>query len=156
MLISNIQPLASCIINNRTVKERMWVLKQTIRSLQLECWHIHFVCHRNHNQHRKTHWWCQFNIFKRCIKRILEYINDNVHNKSNNHTNLQNIVQGRCCQNLTWKFFKVPITVLYIVNFKMFWQLGQFVTLAVVLIGLLAKCHSLLLQLRSKSEYDET
>lgn len=128
-------------------------LKEIVRSLQLEYWYIHLVYHRNNNQHRKTRWWRQFNIFKRSINRILRHLNKGSghERKKGESVSLQDIVEGPQVQSLIKKFLKFQLPSIYR-EFQNVLTIGQFVTLAVVLIGLLARCRSLLLTLQSEKE----
>lgn len=127
-------------------------LRDITRSLQLEYCYIHLVYHRNNNQHRKTHWWRQFSIFKRSINRILQRLNRSGGNRrKKENASLQDIVEEPEVQMLIRKFLKFQLPSIYR-EFQNVLTMGQFVTLAVVLIGLLARCRSLLLKLQSEEE----
>lgn len=103
-----------------------------LRSLQQEYRYVHLLYHRNKNQHGSTHWWKEFNMLKRSLQQILKsYRGD--------------ITKGQFQYQIR-KFLQVRLPQLYR-SFQCVITTGQFVTLGVVLVGLLARCHHLIQQL---------
>ncbi len=116
-------------------------MKEVVQSLHQEYRYIHLVYHRNKNQHGDTHWWSQFNILKRSISQILRQCQ-------------YNKVERQSCKYAIRRFLKIQLPAIYYA-FQGLLTMGQFVTLGVVLVGLLARCRSLLLQLQPEEEIIE-
>lgn len=116
-------------------------MKDIIQSLHQEYRYIQLVYHRNKNQHGATHWWRHFNILKRSISQILRQCQ-------------YNKIERQSCKYAIKRFLKVQLPTIYY-QFQDILTMGQFITLGVVLMGLLARCRSLLLQLQPEDDVVE-
>lgn len=116
-------------------------MKDIIQSLHQEYRYIQLVYHRNKNQHGSTHWWRHFNTLKRSISQILRQCQ-------------YNKVERESCKYAIKRFLKVQLPAIYYA-FQGVLTMGQFVTLGVVLMGLLARSRALLLQLQPEDDVVE-
>lgn len=129
-------------------------LKHYLRSLEEEYRIIAILNHRNRNQHRVAIWWKFFNILKRKTFDIIQRIHHILTSKITNvqKTLVRNVNQ--LYKSLHYFVKKQSKAVYYAFNGVI--QLGQFVTLGVVLIGSFAKIQSnfeKLLQMLKKCKY---
>ncbi|SCV00735.1 LAME_0G11672g1_1 [Lachancea meyersii CBS 8951] len=103
-----------------------------VGQLHQELRYIQLIYHRNKNQHKVAVWWKHFNELKRSVGQVLVLIqNDKVRK-----------VEVIRLRNLIQKLRKRQISRMYY-SFNGVVGLGQFVTLGVVLVGLLAKIKAL-------------
>ncbi|CCE61226.1 hypothetical protein TPHA_0A01430 [Tetrapisispora phaffii CBS 4417] len=91
---------------------------------------IHLLYHRNKNQHRIAIWWKWFSILKRSCSKVVEILQRRSLT-GRNVTKLYNLIH---------KFLKQQINKLIYV-FNSIIALGQFITLGVVLVGLLSRIY---------------
>lgn len=92
---------------------------------------LHLVYHRNKNQHRVAQWWKRLNMLKRNCGQVVELLqNKNLRNNCE-LVKLYHLVNG---------FTKRQISKSYY-DFNGVIALGQFVTLGVVLVGLLSRIY---------------
>ncbi|CUS24074.1 LAQU0S13e02696g1_1 [Lachancea quebecensis] len=133
------------IINNQS---QCWLHREmkpngivVTNRLHQEVRYVFLIYHRNKNQHRMAVWWKHFNELKRSSAQVLELLQ---------HKKL-NAVQTKRLYSLLKKFQKKQLCQMYF-SFNGVVGLGQFVTLGVVLIGLLARIHALYCQIYA--DYD--
>ncbi|CAR25097.1 Rmp1p [Lachancea thermotolerans CBS 6340] len=112
-----------------------------VDKLHQEVRYVLLINHRNKNQHRMAVWWKHFNELKRSSAQVLELLQ---------HQKL-NAVQLRKLYSLLNKFQKKQLSRMYY-SFNGVVGLGQFVTLGVVLIGLLARVNALYRQIYADYE----
>lgn len=101
------------------------------------------VYHRNKNQHRSTHWWKRLNMLKRNCSQVVNLLVNRKIIKKRELAKLYHLLQG---------FRKKQVSRTYY-DFNNIIGLGQFVSLGVVLVGIVARIYAtygLLLEL-----YDE-
>ncbi|SCU93987.1 LADA_0G05908g1_1 [Lachancea dasiensis] len=101
--------------------------------LHQELRYILLIYHRNKNQHKAAVWWRHFNELKRSVTQVLVLIQPNTTLLNTQIVTLYNILQ---------KLRKRQLSRMYY-SFNGVVGLGQFVTLGVVLIGLLARVSAL-------------
>lgn len=99
--------------------------------LQQELRYILLVYHRNNNQHRAAIWWKQFNELKRNTAQVVELLQA---------AKLGPVRLTRLFR-LLQKFLKKQVARMYY-SFNGVIGLGQFVTLGVVLVGILARVYA--------------
>lgn len=111
---------------------------------------LHLIYHRNKNQHRVSIWWKQLNMLKRNSAQVLELLSKN-HNRS-----LKNQNDIRRLYRIIHDFISKHLHKAYY-DFNGVITLGQFVTLGVVLVGLLSKTYSIYVKIidRYKITFDK-
>lgn len=106
----------------------MTLTDESIALLENEFSILHLIYHRNKNQHRALVWWKYLNMIHRYIKKILSLYKTS----KNDMTQLVNkFLNKKIMDKAYWEFNSII-------------SLGQFVTLGLTLIGLLAKIWSIL------------
>ncbi|SCU89640.1 LAFA_0E19680g1_1 [Lachancea sp. 'fantastica'] len=103
-----------------------------VHQLHQELRYIILIYHRNKNQHRMAIWWRHFNELKRSAGQVLTLIQKDKLKKP----------QAIMLWSLLEKLRKRQLPRMYY-SFNGVVGLGQFVTLGVVLIGILAKINAL-------------
>ncbi|EDO15153.1 hypothetical protein Kpol_397p13 [Vanderwaltozyma polyspora DSM 70294] len=93
---------------------------------------LHLLYHRNKNQHHVAIWWKRFNILKRSCGQVIEILQDKKIKGSKNWFKLYNLIEN---------LINKQINKIYY-DFNGIIALGQFVTLGVVLIGLLSRIYN--------------
>lgn len=106
----------------------MTLTDESIALLQNEFSILHLIYHRNRNQHRALVWWRYFNMIHRYIRKILD-----LHGKNRNAMAkvIHELQRKKIMDKAYWEFNSII-------------ALGQFVTLGLTLVGLLAKIWSIL------------
>ncbi|KAL3231041.1 Ribonuclease MRP protein subunit RMP1 [Nakaseomyces bracarensis] len=97
---------------------------------------IYLLNHRNKNQHRVAIWWKWFNMMKRNVAGVVEVVQRISRSKKGPID--QDV---RILYRLLHKFFKMEDKLYY--SFNGVIQLGQFMTVGIVLVGLLARVHTI-------------
>lgn len=95
---------------------------------------LHLVYHRNKNQHRVSKWWREFSILKRNVTQVLELLHKVPKNKD--------VIR---LHSLINRLLKKQLSKIYY-SFNGVIKLGQFVTLGVVLVGLLARIYCIYME----------
>lgn len=93
---------------------------------------LHLVYHRNKNQHQRTHWWKRVNVLKRNCQQVSKLLVGRKIQKLDELTHLYHLLNG---------FIKKQLKRTYR-EFNSIIALGQFVTLGVVLVGILARVYA--------------
>ncbi|CCD26018.2 Rmp1p NDAI_0G02430 [Naumovozyma dairenensis CBS 421] len=144
------QSLDSDYTYNQRYKDLYLKLHQEFRIL-------HLLYHRNKNQHRLSIWWKRFNMLKRNCAQVIELIeyhykqpeyNGKMTSSSSSKSKRQKqkIVIIRLYRLIHSMFSKRYLSKMYY-DFNGIIALGQFVTLGVVLVGLLGRIYSIYLEL---------
>ncbi|CCC69302.1 hypothetical protein NCAS_0C03120 [Naumovozyma castellii] len=117
--------------NDREVSELCQKLHQEYRLL-------HLVYHRNKNQHHVAVWWKRFNMLKRNCGSVLElHLQDRGNKSKIRYIKLYHLLHSMIKKQLSKTYYE----------FNGIIALGQFVTLGVVLIGLLSRIYCLYIKL---------
>ncbi|KAH3680206.1 hypothetical protein WICMUC_000471 [Wickerhamomyces mucosus] len=101
---------------------------------------IRLLHHRNKNQHRVAVWWKNLNSLKRYLTKLLPLLN-----RKPNQFNINKALKIA-------KFLKNHIVKACFRSFNEIIALGQFITLGMTLLGLLARVNHELLQIRGINE----
>lgn len=110
--------------------------KQFLLQLRQESRLLHLLYHRNKNQHRAAIWWKQFNILKRNVTQVIEQMEKVLYGKlavDRNYIVLYNQIT---------RLVKKQLGKMYY-DFNGVISLGQFVTLGLVLVGMLSRIYNL-------------
>ncbi|CCH62399.1 hypothetical protein TBLA_0H01110 [Henningerozyma blattae CBS 6284] len=99
---------------------------------------VHLIYHRNKNQHKAAIWWKRLNMLKRSCSQVIELLQ----RYKNSWKDSQLIKLYRLLHN----FLKKQLSKMYY-EFNGVIALGQFITLGVVLVGLLSRVNSIYTQL---------
>ncbi|SCW04159.1 LAFE_0H07382g1_1 [Lachancea fermentati] len=102
---------------------------------------IHLIYHRNKNQHRASIWWRQFNELKRTVSQVLKQLRK--HKPSDK--------DGITLFSLLKRLRNQQVSKMYY-GFNGVIALGQFVTLGVVLVGLLARVYGIFTEISKLKE----
>lgn len=111
--------------------------------LHQEYRYIHLLNHRNKNQHRVAIWWKWFSLMKRNVASVVEVLQRASRAKKGPTSR-----DMRILYRLLHNFFNMESKLYY--SFNGVIQLGQFLSLGVVLVGLLARVHSIYEELVDK------
>ncbi|KAH7579480.1 Hypothetical protein J6896_04875 [Nakaseomyces glabratus] len=99
---------------------------------------LHLLNHRNKNQHRVATWWKWFNMLRRSVGDVVEILQPLGRTKNQK---LKDKKDGRFLYRTLHKFFQMESKLYY--SFNNIIKLGQFITLGVVLVGILGRVHSI-------------
>lgn len=94
---------------------------------------LHLLYHRNKNQHRVAQWWKRLNMLKRNCGQVVELLQNKKFKNDREFVKLYHLVN---------RFTKRQISKSYY-DFNGVIALGQFVTLGVVLVGLLSRIYAI-------------
>lgn len=109
------------------------------------------VYHRNKNQHRASHWWRSFNILKRDNGQILSTLRCLQQTEKD---------RGKYRDKLLRSLYQKLHHLMQVKVKKMYYEfngviaLGQFVTLGVVLIGLLSRMYDIFTRIQNSYEQE--
>ncbi|SCV04611.1 LAMI_0H17524g1_1 [Lachancea mirantina] len=117
-----------------------------LKSLNQEHRVIRLLYHRNKNQHRKSIWWAQFNQLKRCVSNVIAVIERGKSSSAKKRKELCSLV-GRFTGRQAGKFYY---------SFNGIISLGQFVTLGIVLVGILARVYDLFLRIEKELDLESS
>lgn len=105
------------------------IQRQLYLKLHQEFRILHLIYHRNKNQHHVAIWWKRFNILKRNCAQVVEILQTKKIIPKPKLVKLYNLIH---------KLTKIQLSQMYY-DFNGVIALGQFVTLGVVLVGLLGR-----------------
>lgn len=93
---------------------------------------LHLIYHRNRNQHQSTHWWKRLNMLKRNLSQVVNLLAQRKITGKSDLAKLYHLLHG-------FRQKQAPKTYH---DFNDVIGLGQFVTLGVVLLGILARIYT--------------
>ncbi|KAH3902008.1 uncharacterized protein SCODWIG_03327 [Saccharomycodes ludwigii] len=154
------------IPSNVVSQELTSTLQECLTQLEQEYRIIVLINHRNKNQHKVATWWMSFNILKRKTCKTIHLLRLYFDAKQLNQKIIQSTKQTKKTKVIKERLKKLRNINLYLIslydilcyfqkkqlksiyyNFNGIIALGQFATLGVVLVGILARIYSLSLKL---------
>ncbi|AQZ15881.1 RMP1 (YLR145W) [Zygosaccharomyces parabailii] len=120
-------------MNSRQMEPFIAEHKNEYLRLSQESRILHLIYHRNKNQHQSTHWWKRLNMLKRNCSQVVNLLAQRKITIRSDLAKLYHLLHG-------FRQKQAPRTYY---DFNSVIGLGQFVSLGVVLVGILARIYTI-------------